>query len=49
MLTETQPFKGLETYFTDSLLHRETSRATKEPLPDEIDSGNETDFTSEED
>jgi len=49
VFAERQPFKGVENYFTDSLLHQKNNKAVKEPLPDDIDSGNETDSESEED
>jgi len=46
---ETQPFKGVKNYFADSLLYQESSKVTKQPLPDDIDSGNEAEPESEED
>ena len=49
MFAEIQPFKRVENYFTNSLLYQETSKITKKPLPDDIDSGNQADFESEED
>jgi len=48
VFTETQPLKGVKKYFTDSFLYQETSKVTKEQLPDDIDSGNEADFESED-
>jgi len=30
VFAETQPFKGVDNYFTDSLLYRETSKVAKE-------------------
>jgi len=47
VFAETQSFKGVENYFTDSLFYQETSKVTKEPLPDDIDNGNEADSESE--
>ena len=44
-----QPFKRVENYFTDSLLYQEVNKVVNEPLPDDIDSGNEMDSESEED
>ena len=42
-------FKGVENYFTDALLYQEISKASKEPFPDDDDSGNEADSESEGD
>jgi len=39
----------VKNYFTDALLYQEVSKASKEPLPDGDDSGNEADSESEED
>ena len=39
----------MENYFTDALLYQEISKAPKEPLPDDDDSGNEADSESEGD
>jgi len=44
-----QPFKGVKNYFIDSLLYHENNEPVKEPLPDDINSGNEADSESEED
>jgi len=49
VFAERQPFKGVKNYFTDALLYQEASKASKEPLPDDDDSGNEEDSESEED
>ena len=49
VFAEKQPFKGMKNYFTDALLYKEASKASKEPLPDDDDSGNETDSESEGD
>jgi len=40
VFVETQPFKGVKNYFTDSLFYREVNKVTKEPLLDDINSGN---------
>ena len=44
-----QPFKEVDNYFTDSLLYQEDIESLKQSLPDNVDSGNETDSESEED
>ena len=49
VFAEKQPFKGVENYFTDALLYQETGETSKEPLPDNDDSGNEADSESEAD
>jgi len=49
VFAEMQPFKGVENYFTDSLLYQENNELVKQPLPNDIDSGNKTDSESEED
>ena len=49
IFAEVQPFKGVENYFTDSLLYQEDIEPLKQSLPDDIDSGNEADPKSEED
>ena len=49
VFAEKQPFKGVKNYFTDALLYQETSETSKEPLPDNDDSGNEADSESEGD
>jgi len=41
VFAETQPFKGVENYFTDSLLYKESGKTVKKLLPSDIDSGNE--------
>ena len=48
MFAEKQPFKGVENYFTDALLYQ-IDKTSKEPLPDNDDSGNEADSESEGD
>ena len=49
VFAETQPFKRVKNYFNGSLLYQETSKVTKQPLPDDIGSGNEADSASEKD
>jgi len=49
VFAEKQPFKGVENYFTDALLYQEIGKTSKEPLPDNDDSGNEADSESEGD
>jgi len=49
VFTEMQPFKGVENYFTDSLLYKQNSKVIKKSLPNDTDSGNEADSESGED
>jgi len=49
VFAEMQPFKGVENYFTDSLLYRENGKVVEKSLPDDIDSRNEVDSESGED
>jgi len=46
VFAEMQPFKGIENYFTDSLLYKENGKVVEKSLPDDIDSGNEADSES---
>jgi len=39
----------VENYFTDFLLYQENNEPVKEPLPNDVDSGNEVNLESEED
>jgi len=48
VFAEKQPFKGVENYFTDALLYQEANKVVKEPLPEDVDSGNEADSEPEE-
>ena len=41
------PFKGVENYFTDSLLYQDSLAMNKNPQSEEPDSGNEADSESE--
>jgi len=49
VFAEVQPFKGVEIYFTDSLLYQEDIEPLKQSLSDDVDSANEADSESEED
>jgi len=49
VFTEILPFKGVENYFTDSLLYQENNKPVKQSFPDDVDSGNEPDLESGED
>jgi len=42
-------FKGIENYFTDSLLFQDSLEADENPHPEESDFGNEADTEAEED
>jgi len=46
---EMQSFKGVESYFTDSLLYKENDKVIEKLLPNDSDSGNEADSKSVED
>jgi len=41
--------RGVENYFTDSLLYKENNKLIKKSLPNDIDSSNEADSESGED
>jgi len=43
---EMQSFKGVESYFTDSLLYKENDKVVEKLLPNDSDSGNEADSKS---
>jgi len=49
VFAEKQPFKGVENYFTDALLYQKISKTSKEPFPNNDDSGNDADSESEGD
>ena len=49
LIAERHPFKGVENYFTDSLLYQDSLEADGNPYPEESVSGNEADTESEED
>ena len=48
VFTEKQLFKGVENYFSDALLYQEDNKVAKEPLPEDVDCGNEADSELEE-
>jgi len=41
------PFKGVENYFTDSLLYQDSLETNENPQLEELDSGNEADIEPE--
>ena len=41
VFAEMQSFKGVENYFTDSLLYRDIGKVVEKLLTDDIDRGNE--------
>ena len=47
LITEKYPFKGLENYFTDSLLHQDSLETAENPSPEDLDSGNEANTETE--
>ena len=47
LIAERHPFKGVENYFTDSLLYQEPEETNETPQPEEPDSGNEADIEPE--
>ena len=47
MIAERHPFKGVENYFTDSLLYRDSVETNEISQPEEPDSGNEADTEPE--
>ena len=47
MITERHPFKGVENYFTDSLLYQDSLETNEDLQPEEPDSGNEVDTEPE--
>ena len=47
MIAERHPFKGVENYFTDSLLYQDPMEMNENLQPDEPDSGNEADIEPE--
>ena len=49
VFAEKQPFKGVKNYFTKALLYQEIGKTSKEPLPDNDDSGYEVDSEFEGD
>ena len=47
MIAERHLFKGVENYFTGSLLYQDSLETNENPQPEEPDSGNEADTESE--
>ena len=47
LIAEEHPFKGIENYFTDSLLYQDPLETAKDPSPENPDSGNEADTKPE--
>ena len=47
LIAERHPFKGVENYFTDSLLYQDSLKADENPQPEEPDFGNEADVEPE--
>ena len=43
LITERHPFKGVENYFTDSLLYQDSLETDENPQPEELDSDNKAD------
>ena len=48
-ISKRNSFKGVENYFTDSLLYQDSLEVDENPHPEELDSGNEEDTKPEED
>jgi len=47
LIAERHPFKGVENYFTDSLLYQDSLETNENSPPEEPDSGNEADTEPE--
>ena len=47
LIAERYPFKGVENYFTDSLLYQDSLETSENPQPEEPDSGYEADTKPE--
>ena len=47
LIAEKHPFKGVENYFTDSLLYQDSLETSENPQPEEPDSDNEADTEPE--
>ena len=43
LIAERYPFKGIENYFTDSLLYQDSLETNENSQPGKLDSGNEAD------
>ena len=48
MIVERHPFKGVENYFTDSLMYQDSLKTNEKQQPEEPDSDNEADTEPEE-
>ena len=49
LIAERHTFKGVEKYFTNSLLYQDSLEADENPHPEEHESGNKADVELEED
>jgi len=47
LIAKRHPFKGVENYFTDSLLYQDSLETNENSQPEEPDSGNEADTEPE--
>jgi len=47
LIAERHSFKGIENYFTDSLLYQNSLETDENPQPEELDPGNEADVEPE--
>jgi len=47
LIADRQTFKGVENYFTDSLLYQDSLKTNENPQPEEPDYGNEVDTEPE--
>jgi len=47
LIVERHPFKGVENYFTDSLLYQDSLEIDENPQSEELDSDNEADTEPE--
>ena len=47
LIAKRHPFKGVENYFTDSLLYQDSLKIDENSQSEELDSGNEADVESE--
>jgi len=43
LIAKKHPFKGIENYFTDSLLYQDSLETAENPSPEDPDFGNEVD------
>ena len=47
LITKSHPFKGVENYFTESLLYQDSLETNENPQPEESDYGNKADIEPE--